>query len=58
MLRESGATDLIYRNGYLMASVSGEAKMEIIAALMKEKERFEDISIREPSLEEVFFGVH
>jgi Cu-processing system ATP-binding protein len=58
VLREAGATELTYRNGYLHANVPGDKKLSIISALMEEKDRFTDISIREPSLEEVFFGVH
>lgn len=58
LLKSEGATDLSYRNGYLMASIPRSNKLKIISAIMKERERFEDISIREPSLEEVFFGVH
>lgn len=58
VLMEAGATELTYRNGYLLANVPGDKKLSIISALMDEKDRFTDISIREPSLEEVFFGVH
>jgi Cu-processing system ATP-binding protein len=58
VLMEAGATELIYRNGYLLANVPGDKKLSTISALMEEKDRFTDISIREPSLEEVFFGVH
>jgi Cu-processing system ATP-binding protein len=58
VLREAGATELTYQNGYLRANVPGDKKLSILSALMEEKDRFSDISIREPSLEEVFFGVH
>jgi len=58
VLIEAGATALAYKNGCLIASVPADRKLEIISALMEEKDRFTDISIREPSLEEVFFGVH
>jgi Cu-processing system ATP-binding protein len=58
VLRDAGATELTYRNGYLLANVPGDKKLNILSALMEEKDRFTDISIREPSLEEVFFGVH
>jgi len=58
VLKEAGATELIYQNGYLLANAPGDKKLGIISALMEEKDRFTDISIREPSLEEVFFGVH
>jgi len=30
----------------------------MISAVMERKDRFADLSLREPSLEEVFFGVH
>jgi Cu-processing system ATP-binding protein len=58
LLKKEGAFDLGYKNGYLRAGVPREKKLEIIGAVLKEKERFVDLSIREPSLEEVFFGVH
>jgi Cu-processing system ATP-binding protein len=58
LLRREGAIDLGYKNGYLHASLPRENKLKIISAIMEEKERFVDLSIREPSLEEVFFGVH
>jgi Cu-processing system ATP-binding protein len=57
LLRE-GAVGLNYQNGYLSASVPGDRKLGVISAIMEEKDRFADLSIREPSLEEVFFGVH
>ncbi len=58
LLKENGAVDVSYQNGYLRADVPSENKLETISALLKEKDRFVDLSIREPSLEEVFFGVH
>jgi Cu-processing system ATP-binding protein len=58
LLMKEGAVELGYKNGYLLASIPRENKLELISAIMEEKDRFTDISIREPSLEEVFFGVH
>ena len=58
LLRKGGADSLSYQNGYLCANVPNEKKMTVMSALMEERDRFLDISIREPSLEEVFFGVH
>lgn len=58
LLIREGAADLGYKNGYLLASIPREHKMKAISAVMKERDRFVDLSIREPSLEEVFFGVH
>ncbi len=58
LLQREGAIDINYKNGYLLASVPWEKKLNVISAVMEEKERFDDLSIREPSLEEVFFGVH
>jgi Cu-processing system ATP-binding protein len=58
LLKKEGAVELGYKNGYLHASIPRENKLELISAIMEEKDRFSDISIREPSLEEVFFGVH
>jgi Cu-processing system ATP-binding protein len=58
LFEKEGATDIGYKNGFLLASVPGGNKLEIISTIMAEKERFDDFTIREPSLEEVFFGVH
>ncbi|NOY64492.1 MAG: ABC transporter ATP-binding protein [Nitrospirae bacterium] len=58
LLSLEGATGLTYRNGYLIANVPPENKMKILSSLMEKKNRFEDISITEPGLEEVFFGLH
>lgn len=58
ILKKEGAFDLGYKNGYLFASVPRENKLALISVIMKERDRFEDFSIRESSLEEVFFGVH
>lgn len=58
LLKKEGADELWYKNGYLQASIRRENKLALISALLEEKDRFTDISIREPSLEEVFFGVH
>ena len=58
LLEKKGAVDLGYKNGYLRAGIPREKKLEIITAIMEEKDRFIDLTFREPSLEEVFFGVH
>lgn len=58
LLKREGAIDLGYKNGYLHASVPRKNKLKVLSAIMEEKDRFVDLSIREPSLEEVFFGVH
>ena len=58
LLMREGAVDIGYKNGYLLASIPRENKLELISAIMEEKDRFSDLSIREPSLEEVFFGIH
>ncbi len=58
LLRLEGARGLLYKNGYLIAEVPPERKMSLLGLLMEKRERFEDIEITEPSLEEVFFGIH
>ncbi len=58
LLNLEGATGLTYRNGYLIADVPSGNKLKVLSSLMEQKERFEDISITEPSLEEVFFGIN
>jgi Cu-processing system ATP-binding protein len=58
LLKKKGAVDIGYKNGYLLANLPRENKFELISAVIEERERFTDFSIRETSLEEVFFGVH
>ena len=58
LLDMEGATGLTYKNGYLIANVPPDNKMKVLSSLMEKKDRFEDITITEPSLEEVFFGIH
>jgi Cu-processing system ATP-binding protein len=58
LLEREGAVEIEYKNGYLKAGIPREDKLRILSALMEEKENFTDLSLREPNLEEVFFGVH
>jgi Cu-processing system ATP-binding protein len=58
ILMREGAMDLGYRNGYLIASVPSRNKLRMLSAIMEERERFTDLMVKEPNLEEVFFGVH
>jgi Cu-processing system ATP-binding protein len=48
----------VYKDGHLIAHVKKENKLQILSTVIGERERFKDLSLREPSLEEVFFGVH
>jgi Cu-processing system ATP-binding protein len=57
-LKTEGAADISYRDGHLLASVPREDKLRILSSVMERKESFIDLSIREPNLEEVFFGIH
>lgn len=57
-LKEAGAEAIQYRNGYMLVSVSRENKLKVLSAVMSRQETIKDLSIREPSLEEVFFGIH
>lgn len=58
LLGREGASGISYRDGFLHASVPREDKLRVLSVLMALEGRFADLSIREPNLEEVFFGVH
>lgn len=58
VLRKEGASEIEYKEGHLLASVPRESKIRILSVLFQRRNGFTDLSIREPSLEEVFFGVH
>lgn len=57
-LKNEGAGDVGYKEGYLTASIRREDKLRLLSALMRKNGSFIDLSIREPNLEEVFFGIH
>ena len=48
---------MIAGNGTIEASVSAGNKMRVMSVLMHRESEIRDLTIREPSLEEVFFGV-
>ncbi|MBI3393198.1 MAG: ABC transporter ATP-binding protein [Nitrospirae bacterium] len=56
-LAAEGAYDLVAGNGTIEASVSAGNKMRVMSVLMHRESEIRDLTIREPSLEEVFFGV-
>ncbi len=58
LLKREGAVDIGYKDGYLTASIQREDKLRILSAIMERRGSFLDLSIREPNLEEVFFGIH
>ncbi|MEW6410409.1 MAG: ABC transporter ATP-binding protein [Nitrospirota bacterium] len=58
LLNEWGALNISYKDGYLHASVPMENKLKMLSAIMAKRDGFVDISLREPNLEEVFFGIH
>ncbi len=58
LLQEEGAEDIRYSKGYLVASVPRQSKLKLLSAVLQKQNSFADLSIREPNLEEVFFGVH
>ncbi|MBI4848551.1 MAG: ABC transporter ATP-binding protein [Nitrospirae bacterium] len=58
LLRREGAVDINYKDGHLIASIPREDKLRILSVIMERKESVDDISLREPNLEEVFFGIH
>ena len=58
ILEKEGALNIEYKNGYIYASVPKENKLKMLSAILQKQESFHDLSIREPNLEEVFFGIH
>lgn len=58
LLKQVGAADIGYEEGCLIASIQREDKLRILSAVMNRNGNVVDISIREPNLEEVFFGIH
>jgi Cu-processing system ATP-binding protein len=57
-LIKAGVIDISYRNGYLIANVPRDKKLKVLSSAMAREECFKDISLKEPSLEEVFFGLN
>ncbi len=58
LLKNAGAMDVVIHGGRLVAGVPRADKLRILSTLMERQDGFHDLSIREPNLEEVFFGVH
>lgn len=58
ILRKHGAGELKYEDSILSANIPRPDKLKILSALMDRKDSFTDISMKEPNLEEIFFGVH
>lgn len=58
LLRREGVKDIVKRDGYIYATVSRNEKMRVLSALMEKRDSFVDLTVIEPSLEEVFFGLH
>jgi Cu-processing system ATP-binding protein len=58
LLRQTGAVDIVHAEGSITAGIPRTDKIRILSALMERKDGFMDLSLREPNLEEVFFGVH
>ena len=56
VVKKSGATDVVRKGNFLIAEVPPEKKMEFLKVLMEQEDTIEDISMREPSLEEVILG--
>lgn len=58
LLQDNGALDITFKNGLISASIQRRDKLKLLSDLMKRYGSFIDISVREPNLEEVFFGLH
>ncbi|MBV6340208.1 ATP-binding cassette domain-containing protein, partial [Candidatus Magnetobacterium casense] len=58
VLKQEGAVNITYGNGQLTAELPVEKKLTVLASVLGQKEQFVDFTLRQPSLEEVFFGIH
>ncbi|MEO5356817.1 MAG: ABC transporter ATP-binding protein [Nitrospirae bacterium YQR-1] len=57
-LRAEGLENVVVRDATLTADLPRDKKMGILSYVLEHKDSFADFSVREPSLEEVFFGIH
>lgn len=58
ILKGEGIKDMVKRDGYIYVSIPRNEKMRVLSALMEKRDSFIDLTVIEPSLEEVFFGLH
>lgn len=58
ILKGEGIKDMVKRDGYIYVSLPRNEKMRVLSALMEKRDSFIDLTVIEPSLEEVFFGLH
>lgn len=58
LLQKNGALDITFKNGLISANIQRRDKLNFLSAIMERSNCFIDISVREPNLEEVFFGLH
>ncbi|MBV6340044.1 ABC transporter ATP-binding protein [Candidatus Magnetobacterium casense] len=58
ILNRDGAVNIAYRDNHLMADLPREHKFRVLSSILEQKNLFVDFSVREPNLEEVFFGIH
>jgi len=58
ILKNEGAVEVTRRDNYIIATIAREDKMKILSLLMQKRDYFVDLTVIEPSLEEVFFGIH
>lgn len=58
ILKREGINNIVKKDGYLYATIERDKKMTVLSTLMEKKDSFVDLTVIEPSLEEVFFGLH
>ncbi|KWT76419.1 ABC transporter ATP-binding protein [Candidatus Magnetominusculus xianensis] len=58
ILKQEGAVNITYAAGQLTAELPVENKLNMLASILGQKDKFVDFTLRQPSLEEVFFGIH
>ncbi|QWR76361.1 ABC transporter ATP-binding protein [Candidatus Magnetomonas plexicatena] len=58
LLKAEGMDSMVIRDGTLTTDLPRDKKMSVLSCILEHKDSFSDFTVREPSLEEVFFGIH
>ncbi|MBF0464139.1 MAG: ABC transporter ATP-binding protein [Nitrospirae bacterium] len=58
LLKAEGLDNIAVKDGSLVTDLPRDKKMRVLSCILEHKDSFSDFTVREPSLEEVFFGIH
>ncbi|MBF0520822.1 MAG: ABC transporter ATP-binding protein [Nitrospirae bacterium] len=58
LLKAEGMDSIAIKDGSLVTDLPRDKKMRVLSCILDHKDSFSDFTVREPSLEEVFFGIH